>query len=393
MRARNRLAPLGLAVVFSATLASAADEPAPLLKPVIPAGTNLRVRLPVTPGFPKVVSFPAQVPNGKKKSQLMDVVVAYDTLANPSYISAKKLVLLGYDPGKAKEFVLPELLVPAAQIAPKVAKEADVVVRFTNLKFIVVPETASMDDTIHFCDMSLSGSTLFQNREQALEPRLSFADKFLELTVPATTRRLGSDGFGVPEVTANGDAKLVAAVGPMTLREGRPGFTVASINGLDSYKTADGKIHPVNVSVASINNLPDGVRLSVGLARGMKVEMDPANTGKVGNDVVAKREFIPSKLNELRLGLLTGPGLKVQKELVIKDVPVYIDMNRTDPYFHIGQKFLDTYFVDAVYTYAGDGWKLHGRVNPELLFDPKPKIDPKQKVDPKAKIDPKPKQP
>ena len=384
MRVRGRLALSGLAVVFAAALASsAADEPAPLLKPVTPAGTNLRVRIPVTPGFPKVVSFPAKVSNGKQKSALLDVNVAYDALPNPSYVSAKKLESWGYVVAKgAREFVLPELHIAAAQIAGKMGKGndkgSDVVIRLTNVRLTVIPETAAKDDTIHFNDMTLSPTTFFQGGERTMEPRLSFADKFLELTVPATlVKRPGTDDVSAPEVTVSQDAKLVPAVGPTTVRGSMPAFTYASINGQDSYKKPDGKtVVPVNVAVSSITNMSDGVMVTLGLARGVKIEFDQAAAGQAATGVEGKSEFLPGKIKELRLGLLTGPGLKAQKDIVIKDLPVMVDRNQSEGYMLIGQKFLDTYFTDAVYTNAGDAWKLYGRVDPELLFDIKTRKKP-----------------
>src|SRR5262245_10365392 len=137
MRGRTRVALLGLTVLFSAAL-TAADEPAPLLKPVTPTGTGLRVRLPVTPGFPKAVTFPAKLPNGKKKTEQIDVTVTFDCLPNPSYVTTKKIEEWGYDVPKGKEFTLPELTFTTAQIAPKPTKGSDVVMRLTNVKFTVV---------------------------------------------------------------------------------------------------------------------------------------------------------------------------------------------------------------------------------------------------------------
>ena len=400
MRVRNRLALLGLAVVLSAALTSAADEPAPLLKPVVPPGNGLRVRIPATFGTAKVMSLSAQVPNGKKKGELIDVTVAYSSLPEPSSVSAKRLEEWGYTvPKGLREFVLPELLIPASQIAPKPKekdqkikekdKGSDVVVRLTNVKLAVVHDAASANGSIFFCDMCLSVNSLFLDRERTMEPRLSFGDKFMELTVPPTVvKRLGTDNLVPPEVTVSGDTKLVPVVGATTMRNGIPAFASASINGLDSYKLANGSSVPVRVAVSSIGNGIEGVTVTIGLARGVKIEVDQADTGMLAIGAEAKTVFIPGKIKELRLGVLTGPGLKTPKEFVLTDLPVLVDRSQSDGYLLLSQKFLDAHFADAVYANGGDGWKLHGRVDPELLFDPKPKIDPK-KVDPKAKIDPK----
>lgn len=381
MSVRGRVVLLGPAVLFLLALAliAAADEPAPLLKPVTPTGTNVRVRFPVTPGDPKPMSFSAQVPKAKMKSELLDVKVAYDTIPNPSYISVKKLESWGYEvPKGAKEFLLPELFVSAVQIAPKPTKGSDVVVRLANLKLTLVPETAGKNDTIHECDLCLSALALFGGHERAMEPRLSFADKFMELTVPpaAIAKRPGTDGTA-PEVSVRDDAKLVPAVGPLVPRGGLPIFAHASLDGQDSYKLPDGKtVVPVKVMVSSISNMPDGVMVTLGLARGVKLDFQENAAGRAAVGVEAKSEFVPGKIKELRLGVYTGPGMKAQKDIVVKDVPVLIDKNNSDGYMMIGQKFIDTYFVDGVYSHTGDGWKLHGRVNPDLLFDTKTRKKP-----------------
>lgn len=372
MRVRGGVALLGLVAVFAVGLAArAADEPAPLLKPVTPAGGQLRVRLGVTPGFPKTMSFHAQVPKAKKKSELIDVTVALDTLPGKSYITAKKLESWGYDVPKDKEFLLPELVITAAQVAPKPTKGHDAVVRLTNIKLSVIDNPASTDNTIYFCDMSLSSTSLYQGGERALEPRVSFGDKFLELTVPpAITKRPGTDDAKVVDVTGT-DTKNVPAFGAMTSRGGLQVFSYASVNGLDTYKTPEGKTFPVNVAVSSITNSPTGVVVTLGLVRGCKIEMDNAAKGMGATGVEAKSEFVPGKIKELRLAVNTGPGLKTVKDLVIKDLPVLIDKNQSEGYMLIGQKFMDTYFVDGVYAADVNGWKLHGRVDPDLLQDVK----------------------
>ena len=366
-----------VAVLAGGFAAPAADEPAPLLKPVTPPGTSLRVRLPVTPGFPKTTSFAAQVPNGKKKSELIGVTVALDTLAGKSYVTAKKLESWGYDVPRDKEFLLPELVVTAAQVAPKPTKGHDVVVRLTNLKLTVIDNPASTDNTVHFCDFSLSSPTLYQGGERAMEPRLSFGDKFLELTVaPGVTRRPGTDDAKLVDVTAGANAKFVPAYGAMTMRGNQPVFAYAAINGQESYKTPEGKVFPVNVAVSSITNSTTGVVVTLGLVRGCKIEMDNAAAGMGAMGVEAKSEFVPGKIKELRLGVNTGPGLKTVKDVVIKDLPVLIDKNQSDGYMLIGQKFVDAYFADGVYAGDGTGWKLHGRVDPDLLQDVKTRPKP-----------------
>jgi hypothetical protein len=403
MYSRGRFALFGLVVLFVAALTSAADEPEPLLKPITPPKGQLRVRLPVTPGlFPKVMQFSAQVPRGKKqqqgKTEPFNILVALHSLPNPSFVAVKKLESWGYEvPKGAKEFVLPELLIPAAQIAPKPDQQtgADVLVRLTNLKLTVVTSPASTDDSVFQSDMTLSATGLFQGAERTIEPRLSFGDKFLELTVPAQgVKRSGTDALMVPEPTVNPDAKLVPAYSPMVMRGGAPAFAFASINGQDSYKTPDGKVIPVLVKVESGINEPSGVLVTMGLGRGCKIDIDQAAAGEVTFGADIKSQFIPAKIKELRLAVNTGPGMKTVKDLVIKDLTVAVDKNQSEGYMLIGQKFIDDYYADGVYAHSGDGWKLHGRIHPDLLFDiktrkPDPKKPDPKKPDPK-KPDPKP---
>jgi hypothetical protein len=381
MRAPVRFVLFGpVLVLVSVLTAPAADEPAPLLKAVTPPAKNLRVRIPVTPGSPLPMKFNAQVPRAKKKSELIDIVVTYDTFHNPNWITLKKLESWGYEPGKATEFILPELLIPASQVSPKVAKDAgaDVLVKLTNIKLTVVNNPASTNDTIHTADMTLSALGMFQNAEQTVSPRISFGDKFIEMTVPSTSvKRSGTDAIIVSDVTISKDAKLVPSVAHTVVRNNMPAIVYAAIDGQDAYKTPEGRLIPVNCAVSSIsNNGVDGIMVTLGLARGVKLEMDPAGKGPVALGVDIKTEFAPGKIKELRLGLHTGPGYKVQKDLVIKDVPVYVDKNITDGYMYINQKFMDQYMVDAVYTSSGDGWKLYGRCDPDLLFDIKTRPKP-----------------
>jgi hypothetical protein len=308
---------------------------------------------------------------GTKKSELVDVVVAFDTMPNPSYVTAKKLESWGYTVPKNKEFLLPELLVTMAQVAPKPAKGGtDAVVRLTNLKLTVVDAPASGDDTVFFSDMSLSASTLYQNGERAMEPRVGFGGRYLELTVPsAIVKRPGTDDLPAPAVTADADAMLVPAVGPTTLRNGLPVFAYAAVNGQESYKLANGNTAPVNVVVASISNWDTGIVVTIGLARGCKVEMNAGMAGMTATGAEGKSEMVPGKIKELRLGLNTGAGLKEKKDFVLKDVPVWVDKNVSEGLLYLGPKFMDTHFKDAVYAGGAEGWKLHGRVSPDLLFD------------------------
>jgi hypothetical protein len=143
---------------------------------------------------------------------------------------------------------------------------------------------------------------------------------------------------------------------------GTLGFAYASVNGVTKYTTPQGKMEQVNAGVSSITNYPPPcILMTLNTARGCNVELE-----KQPGDA----EGVKGKVKELRLGLLTGPGFKTQKDLVLKDVEVYVVNDKTKAAVWLGARFIDTYFTDAVYGCGTDGvWRLHGRVKPELLED------------------------
>jgi hypothetical protein len=76
------------------------------------------------------------------------------------------------------------------------------------------------------------------------------------------------------------------------------------------------------------------------------------------------------KVKELRLGIMTGPGLKTQKDIVIQDLTVWIDKSNSGHFVWLGPQFLSTYLKDDVLACGPDGmWQLHGRIKPDLLQD------------------------
>ncbi len=372
MRACGRIVLSGLAVGLVAVLSSAAaDDPAPLLKPVVPTGTQVRVRVVVEGGAPRTMQFKAQVPHGKTKAEMVAVSVAIDTQGGRSYVAAKTVEAWGYEVPKNKEFLLPELLVPAAQLAPTKKGGRDVLIRITNVKLYVAEPPAEAKNNIFNCTLSLCAADLYKGAERTMEPRLAFASHFLELTIPATgLKRLDTDDTPLPAVTADATPTLIPAAGPTIRRQGNPVFAYAAVNGQESYKLGNGTVVPLHVSVGSINNWDTGVIISIGLARGCKVEMDEKGTAGTATGAESSSTVIPGKIKELRLGLYTGPDLKVQKDLVLKDIPVVVDQHVSEGFVSLGPKFVETYFKDGVYGSGTDGvWKLHGRCNPELLFD------------------------
>ncbi|MCS6865692.1 MAG: hypothetical protein RMJ56_06325 [Gemmataceae bacterium] len=365
-----------LTVVWAVT-GLAAEEPAPLLKPVNVTGSHARVRLPVTPGEPTTMSFTAQLPHGTNKQEMVDVVVALDTLHGKSYVSAKKWESWGYNKPNTPEVILPELYITAGQIAPKPMPGHDVVVRLANLKLTILNNTPSPDGSVFQCDLSLSAQTLFGGNDRSFQPHVSFSDKYFELTVPQTTlKKLGTSDFVIPEVTTTSDPRLTPVFVPHKKDANFYMFEYAAINGVSVYRAADKSLNPVKVTVASITNTPTGIIIPIGLARECKVEMDEKEVNE-GLGVEAKTEFITGKVKEMRIAVFTGPGFKTLKDLVIKDLDVHVNRYQSQGRILIGQKFIDAHFADGIYAADVSGYKLYGRVDPERLVDIKTR--PKQK--------------
>ncbi len=358
MRNLSRLTVAALLAVLGSL--AAADDPAPLVKPVAPAGGAVRVRVPVKEDAETFMQFPALVPNPKKKGETIPVKVLIDTLPNPGVVELKTWQKWGFEVPPNRVGVLPELIIPAAQIAPKAAKGGDVEFRATNVKLNIVESPAGQPTILGGCDLWLSLRDLTGGADRAFEPRVYFADKFLELTAPnAAVKKLnaGEAAFADPKATAGERVPAVGKLGGPI-----PAFEFASVNGFTQYKTPNDKIERVNVGVSSISNYSaPGILMTLNTARGCGVEMDklPAN-GKVE----------PGKVKELRLGLSTGPGFKAQKDFVLKDVTVHVNDDKTTAFVWLGPRFAESYFQDGVYGCAADGaWRLHGRVKPEHLED------------------------
>jgi hypothetical protein len=81
------------------------------------------------------------------------------------------------------------------------------------------------------------------------------------------------------------------------------------------------------------------------------------------------------KVKELRLGVMTGAGLKTQKDIVIPDLTVWVDKSNSGHFIWFGPRFLDTYLKDPILACGPDGiWQLHGRIKPDLLQDIKTRL-------------------
>ena len=351
--------------------ASAADEPMPLLKPVAPNSNSVRVRVATSEEQIGFYHFAAQVPKAKsKKTELVDVKVAFEVRPGKSFVTSKKWQSWGYEVPANRTGILPELVIPGVQLAPKLSKEHDVEIRFPGIRVEIVDAPMGAD-TVLGADLLIAMNDLTKNADRAFEPRLYFADQFLELTVPVgSVRRPGTGEETPPEPAVNPDAKLVP-VASTTTKRGVAVFTYSAVNGLTQYKTPDGKITPVSVTVSSTTRSPGGVIMTLGTARGCGIELEDGKD-LTGTGTNFQTTIVKAKVKEFRLGFQTGPGFKTANDLVLKDVSVWVDKNDSSHMVWLGPAFLQEHFSDPVYACGSDGaWKLFGRVKPELLLDVK----------------------
>lgn len=375
---------ISLGILTAATLLSVGaappPEPGPLLKPVAPSSNNVRVRIPVIEAQGTTMQFKALIPKGPKekgkKGEMIEITVGIETLPGPSYVSAKLWQSWGYEIPADKTARLAELAIPASQIAPKATKGRDLQVKLPSIAMEII-EPPGGAELVRGCDIFLTLKELTKNADRTYETRFYFQDKYFELTVPSgSVKRLGTDEETPADPAITADPELVVIVGPTVNNRGLPTMAYASINGFTQYKTPDGKIEQVNAGISSTNDWPDGVLMTIGTARGCKVQMDQEKDVK-GLGATFETRALKGKVKELRLGVMTGPGLKTQKDIVIQDLNVFVDKSNSGHFVWLGPRFLDTYFKDHIYACGLDGaWKLHGRGKPDLLQDIKTRPKP-----------------
>ncbi|HEV3437449.1 MAG TPA: hypothetical protein VG122_08820 [Gemmata sp.] len=369
MRILTCIAAFSIIATLAALCAPAADEPGPLLKPIVPSSSNVRVRIPVIEERGTTMQFKAQVPKGKsKKGETIDVAVGIENLPGPSFVSSKLWQSWGYEIPPNKIAVLPELILLGTQVAPKTSKH-DVQVKMAMIQLEII-EPPGGAEKVRGCDIYMTLKDLTKYADRTFETRLYFQDKFLELTVPSgTVKRPGTGDDVPPDPAISADRELVVVAGPMANRKGLPQFAYASINGLTQYKTPDGKIELVNAGVSSTNDWPTGVLITSGTARGCGVEIEQGSDIK-GMGATFEAMIAKGKVKELRLGIMTGPGLKTQKDIVIQDLTVWIDKSNSGHFVWLGPQFLSTYLKDHIFACGSDGmWQLYGRLKPDLLQD------------------------
>jgi hypothetical protein len=349
----------------------------PLLKPVAPPSGMVRVRVPFTEGMTKAIQMKGQVPNPRKKGEVIDASVALDT-AGRSVVTVKILEKWGYPRPANNTLVLPELLLVGNQLAPKLAgKGTDVLVRLTNLKLEVRDTAPDGGDQIFGADMIVFLPDLLKSAAKPPEPRLHFADRFLDLTVPPAAVKRPGTGEELPtEPEAKPDPTLAVVACPLNNLPSLS-FATGSVNGMDTYVGPDGKPHPVVPILSSVTHGGSGVLMNIGLARALKLDVDPTKATVGGMTTNKKLQLVEHVVRELRLGVLTGPGLKTPQELVLTDLPIWVEVNDSEPALYLGYPFITAHFKDAVLAITPDGTaKLHGRVNPELLKAPLPRKKP-----------------
>lgn len=361
------------ALIFFAGAALAAvgaapgDAPAPLLKAVVPTGSNVRVRVPVIEERMTTMQFKGKVPGARaKKGEMIEVNVGIENLPGPSYVSAKRWQSWGYEVPPNKIAVVPELILLGLQVAPKASKGFDVQIKMPAMRLEIIEPPGGVE-TVRGCDIFLSLKELTRNTDRTYLTRFYFQDKFFELTAPAgAVKRLGSGDEPPPEPATTADAGLVPFACPM--RAG-PLFAYCSVNGLTQYKTAAGAVEMVNAGVSSTNDWPTGVMMTIGAARGCGVELDQT-TDEKGLGATFETRVLKGKIKELRLGAMTGPDFKSQKDIVIQDLTVWVDKSNSGHFMWLGPRFLDTYFKDQVMACGPDGqWQLYGRAKFDILED------------------------
>ena len=154
--------------------------------------------------------------------------VMIDTLYNTGRVELKKWKSWGFEVPGNRMGVIPEVVIPGAQLSPKPAKGRDVEYHLKDVKVNIIESVAGNDAVGGNCDILLSIRDLTGPAERAFHPRVYFGDKFLELTAPnATIKKLNTGEMTSPEPTATA-GELVPAFG--TLAGPTPVFTFASVN-------------------------------------------------------------------------------------------------------------------------------------------------------------------
>ena len=125
----------------------------------------------------------------------------------------------------------------------------------------------------------------------------------------------------------------------------------------------------MNATVSSTTRAPGGIIMTIGVARGCGVEIEK---GKeiTGSGTNFETNMARGTVKELRIGLQAGS--KSPRDLVLKDMRVWVDKNDSGHMVWLGPEFIRAHFKDAVHACGPDGaWKFYGRIMPEELQDVK----------------------
>jgi len=333
-----------------AALAGAAE---PLVKPVAPPGNAVRIRLPMV-GKTASCVFKAQIPKPKgKPGEVNEITLHVGTHSGVSS-TIQQWKAWGFEVPADRNAELPELIIPGILVTPKPAKGRDIEFKLTKIKVSLYEAPGGEKGGISNA-LSLPLSALTGGADRVFEPRVHFADRLIELSAPATAvKKLGTGAEKLADLELTDDPKLL----PAFIALNTTAVPFASVNGKTQYTRPTGKTETVTAGLHIGGG--SAIIMSVSMARGCGVEMD--------------REVNPSegKVKELRLGPITGPGVKGQKDFVLKDVTVVISGSEDSSHIWLSSAFAETYFKDGVYGCEPSGaWKLHGRVKPDLLDDQK----------------------
>lgn len=400
MRHLLRLTPpaAGLLLALAAT---AADEPAgppPILKAATPPAGQVRVRVPITgdPQTPYRVRALIPRPKGKTGDPI-EVVVGINTGAR-AIATTKMVKSWGYAPGPDKKVVLPEFTLLGQQLAPvpKAAKGKDtagagagrdVLARVTQLSVECLDTVAEETDKVLGSDIIVGVHDLTKHLDRPAEPRLHFTAKLFDMNFASgmVKKAPGEPTELIPEPVSTADPKLAVVFAPLANRPGvGPSFHYASFNGIDTVKNRMGQSLPVSVGVTAATTLRSGVLMSTGMAHQLGLKLDPERATQDFVTLDKKGKFVPVEVKEVRISVTTGKGPATANatpmDLVIKDLEVVVDTQESEPMVWVGPNFINTYFPDAIYTTAPAGaaepLRLYGRVNPEMLMDPKTRKKP-----------------
>jgi hypothetical protein len=366
--------------------AQAQDKSAAPLPKIMPPAGAVRVRIPLSEQGTGFCHFAARLPlparnklhsPGKSTSNVsadtareIDIQVVFDVRPGRSVVSLKKWLQWGFErPPAGQKALLPQLLIPAVQLLPKPQQHHDAWIRLSHIPIEVI-DTPGDVDTIVGSDLLLSVSDLTHHGEHRWLPHLHFGQLYLDLTVPV--RQIHYPGTSVQYRI---DAKPVGedqrqAVAAVISPVGLPILTYVALNGKDRYPLPDGQLMPVRAVIASVLNCPGGIAMTMGTARGCGVELTEHKLP--GQGIGFKTTIVRGRLHELRLEVFVAPDYTKKRDMVLKDLEVWVDSEDSDHLVWLGSQFWRRYFADPVYAcHTTRHWKLYGRVNPALLVDPK----------------------